>query len=135
MKFGQACACPYRKHLCHIILSNITDEKQPPVGAPSVVAQDQNGNEIRAGTRPAPTEDNVKRSSLGQIIGAFKSITTHQYTLCVRENRWPSFDRHLLQRNYYESITRNDRGLNAIRIYIQANPDKWVDDPDNPINL
>lgn len=119
-------------HVHGIIL--ITDEKQPPVGVP-LVAQDQNGNEIRAGTRPAPTEDNVKRSSLGQIIGAFKSITTHQYVLGVRENRWPIFDRRLWQRNYYESIIRNESGLNAIRTYIQANPDKWVDEPDNPVNL
>jgi hypothetical protein len=42
------------------------------VGATLVVAQTQ-----RAGTRPAPT--------LGNMIGAFKSITTHAYIQGVDE--------------------------------------------------
>lgn len=114
-------------HVHGIIL--ITDEKQSVVGATTRVAQD------RAGTRPAPTEGNIIRSSLGQIIGAFKSMTTHQYALGVREYRWAPFNRRLWQRNYYESIIRDERAINAIRTYIQANPYNWVDDPDNPKNL
>jgi len=109
----------------------ITDEIQPPVGATLVIAKNPVVAQDRAGTRPAPTEGNIKRSSLGQIIGAFKSITTHQYLLGVREHQWLPFDCRLWQRNYYESIIRNKRVLNAIRTYIQANPYNWVNDPDN----
>ncbi len=38
----------------------------------------------------------------------------------------------LWQRNYYEHIIRNEKSLNAVRGYIQANPLRWADDPDNP---
>jgi REP element-mobilizing transposase RayT len=90
------------------------------VGATLVVAQDQR----RAGTRPAPT--------LGDIVGAFKSITTHQYALGVKERGWPPFTRRLWQRNYYEHVIRNEISLSAIRLYIEGNPVLWPYDHDNP---
>jgi REP element-mobilizing transposase RayT len=51
-----------------------------PVGAPLVGAQ----------KKDAP--------AVGDIIGAFKSITTNAYTLGVRDYNWPLFDRKLWQR-------------------------------------
>ena len=39
----------------------------------------------RAGTRPAPT------ISLGDVVGIFKSISTHQYAINVNSNNWPAF--------------------------------------------
>ncbi len=50
----------------------------------------------RAGMNPAPT----KYPKLGDIIGAFKSITTNKYILGVDNKNWPSFDNRLWQRNY-----------------------------------
>ena len=66
----------------------------------------------RAGTRPAPT------ASLGDVVGIFKSISIHQYTMNVHANKWPAFPGKLWQRNYYERIIRNDDELKCIRQYI-----------------
>jgi hypothetical protein len=73
----------------------------------------------RAGTRPAPT------SSLGDVVGIFKSISTHQYAINVNANNWPAFPGKLCQRYYYERIVRNDDELNRIREYILNNPQRW----------
>ncbi len=98
------------------------------VGATLVVAQDSAGSPSRAGTRPAPT----KRPALGDVVGAFKSITTYQYTVGVKEKDWQAFNGRLWQRNYYEHIIRNERALNAIREYIQNNPRVWKQDSLHP---
>jgi REP element-mobilizing transposase RayT len=101
------------------------------VGATLVVAQDSTNAQDaqdRAGTRPAPT----KVPTLGVVVGAFKSITTHQYTIGVEEDGWPMFNGRLWQRNYYEHIIRNGRALNAIREYINNNPLLWEQDVYHP---
>jgi len=94
------------------------------VGAPLVGAPDRAGTR-RAGTRPAPT-------MLGDIIGAFKSITTNECIRGVREFNWPHFDKRLWQRNYYEHVIRNEEALNRIREYILNNPLRWMLDRENP---
>ena len=78
----------------------------------------------RAGTRPAPT--------LGDIVGAFKSITTHEYILGVDNKNWPQFYKRLWQRNYYEHVIRDEADLNRIQDYIQSNPANWDEDEENP---
>jgi len=80
--------------------------------------------EPRAGTRPAPT--------LGDVVGAFKSVTTHQYTDGVREKKWAPFNGKLWQRNYYEHVIRSQESLNRIRQYIIDNPAQWSLDRENP---
>ena len=81
----------------------------------------------RAGTRPAPT-------TLGNVIGIFKSISTHQYSINVITYKWPPYPGKLWQRNYYERIIRNDSEMNRVRQYIINNPLHWDDDENNPIN-
>jgi len=76
----------------------------------------------RATTRVAPT------ITLGDIIGAFKSLTTHEYIMGVKNNGWKSFDKRLWQRNYYEHIIRDENDLNKIREYIINNPLMWKND-------
>ena len=66
------------------------------VGATLVVAHN------RAGTRPAPT------IRLGDVIGAFKSVSTKEYARGVRNYRWPPFAGRFWQRNYYEHVIRNE---------------------------
>ena len=83
----------------------------------------------RAGTRPAPT------ASLGDVVGIFKSISTHQYVMNVHSNKWPAFPGKLWQRNYYERIIRSDDELNRIREYILNNPRQWDYDDNNPQNV
>ncbi len=68
---------------------------------------------------------------LGSIIGAFKSITTHQYIVGVKENGWPAFDKKVWQRNYYEHIVRDEVSLARIREYIVMNPLRWDADREN----
>ncbi len=92
------------------------------VGAPLVGAPGPG-----AGTRPAPT--------LGDMVGAFESITTNGYILGVKQQGWPRFSGKLWQRNYHDRIIRDDDELNRIREYIICNPPKWDEDKNNPNNL
>jgi putative transposase len=73
-----------------------------------------------------------KKPTLGDIIGAFKSITTHEYILGVDNKHWPQFYKRLWQRNYYEHVVRDEKDLNRIRDYIQSNPANWDEDEENP---
>ena len=99
----------------------------PPVGAGLVSAQDDASDCNRATTRGAPTG-----VVLGNMVGAFKSITTHEYISGVNKDGWEPFPGKLWQRNYYEHIIRNERALNAIREYIQNNPANWGADKLHP---
>ena len=88
----------------------------------------------RATTRVAPTgaPDAGRRIALGDVVGAYKSITTVEYTRGVAGHGWPRFRGRLWQRNYYEHIIRDDRSLERIRAYILENPARWSTDPENP---
>ena len=102
------------------------------VGAPLVGARfervcPEHPEARRAGTRPAPT--------LGDIVGAFKSLTTTAYVHGVEQHGWPPFPGRLWQRNYHERIIRHDGELAAVRDYIAANPLNWLLDPDCPTPL
>ena len=65
---------------------------------------------------------------IGDVIGAFKSLTTNEYIRGVRENNWISFEKRLWQRNYYEHIIRNEASYMKLSEYIQNNPSKWEED-------
>jgi REP element-mobilizing transposase RayT len=80
----------------------------------------------------AQGEPVVGAQTLGEIVGAFKSLSTNAYIRGVRERGWPRFDGRLWQRNYYERVIRNERELNAIRKYILDNPANWAQDRENP---
>jgi putative transposase len=98
------------------------------VGAPLVGAQGVAPNRTidnRATTRVAPT--------LGDVVGAFKSRVTVDYTRGVKTKGWPTFRRRLWQRNFYEHIIRNEASLHRIRQYILDNPARWAFDRDNPL--
>jgi putative transposase len=98
------------------------------VGAPLVGAQSPDGAD-GATTRVAPTG---ARCTIGDVIGAFKSITTNGYIQGVNGHHWATFPGRLWQRNYYEQVIRNDETLNRIRQYIVDNPAQWADDDENP---
>ena len=69
--------------------------------------------------------------TVGRVIQAFKSITTHEYVRGVKQYGWPQFKGKLWQRNYYEHVIRNDAELNRIRKYITENPAQWALDREN----
>jgi REP element-mobilizing transposase RayT len=81
------------------------------------------GDSLRAGHRPAPT---VKRSSLPDIIRAFKSFSAHKVNAARHTPGVPMW-----QRGYYEHIIRNEQTLNAMRQYIAHNPANWPADTEN----
>ncbi len=100
-----------------------------PVGAglvPAHATRATTAHATRATTRVAPT--------IGEIVGAFKSITTHKYIQGVDEFSWPVFTKKLWQRNYYEHIIRNQAGYERIAGYILDNPLTWDQDEENPQN-
>ena len=68
------------------------------------------------------------KKTIGDIIGAFKSITTAKYILGVKTLNWRPFNKKLWQRDYYEHIIRNEGELDRIANYILNNPAKWKED-------
>jgi putative transposase len=82
------------------------------------------GHDVRAGLRPALT----KLHELSAIIRAFKSFSARR----INEHR-KTPGTPVWQRNYYEHIIRNDREINDIREYIEANIINWDKDTENPL--
>jgi REP element-mobilizing transposase RayT len=70
--------------------------------------------------------------TLGDMVGAFKSITTNEYIKGVDKHNWPRFHKRMWQRNYYEHVIRDEADLIRIRDYIQSNPAHWDEDEENP---
>ncbi|HLA39832.1 MAG TPA: transposase [Candidatus Glassbacteria bacterium] len=69
--------------------------------------------------------------TLGRIIQAFKSVTTHEYISGIKHNGWQPFSKHLWQRGYYEHVIRNRDELARVREYISTNPLRWQYDREN----
>ena len=88
-----------------------------------------NDDRTTAAPRVAPT---IATRSLGDVVGAYKSITTVEYVRGVKTNGWQGFRGRLWQRNYYERIIRNENELNRAREYIANNPLLWELDRENP---
>jgi putative transposase len=66
--------------------------------------------------------------SLGRVMQWFKSATTKDYGVGVRDYAWPPYERRLWQRNYYEHVVRDEADLSRIRAYIEHNPARWAED-------
>ena len=78
----------------------------------------------------APLPPRLGAGAVGSIVLNFKSVTTRSF------NRiWRSPGSSIWQRNYYERIIRNEREMDAIWLYIEANPVNWGEDEDNPQNV
>ncbi len=110
-------------------------------GATTRVARTRGDDGVGAGLVPAPLLGNSEGATtrvartgvvLGDMIGAFKSITTDEYIVGVHELGWEPFPGKLWHRNFYEHIIRNERALNAIREYIINNPVNWLADQLHP---
>jgi len=101
----------------------------------------------KAGTRPAPTGEHENpvgvplvgtpnpEVTLGEIVGTFKSISTHEYAIAVKQQNWQPFYVRLWQRNYYEHVIRDAIAFEKILDYVQTNPRRWHLDqlhPENP---
>ncbi|MEK9130235.1 MAG: transposase, partial [Patescibacteria group bacterium] len=69
------------------------------------------------------------RSSIGDIIGAYKSLVANA-CLNIYKSKNKIMEK-LWQRNYYEHIIRDEKSLNKIRKYIFNNSLKWEFDENN----
>jgi putative transposase len=123
--------------------ARVGDGAAANVGAPLVGAQisgahDDGNNDTahagdgttaneRASTRGAPTEGPM-RVTVGEMMGAFKSITTLEYINGANNLGWEPFAGKLWQRNFYEHIIRNEISYYKISDYIVNNPARWKDD-------
>ncbi len=90
-----------------------------------------NENRVIEGTHkgsPYITHSQAHRHTLGDIIGAFKSMTTNGYIHGVKQFGWTPFNKHLWQRNYYEHIIRDQLSFEEIVAYIIENPIHWKND-------
>jgi REP element-mobilizing transposase RayT len=79
------------------------------------------------GARNAPLRQ--EPNSISSFVAGFKSAATKRINL-LRDNR----DIPIWQRNYYESIIRDEQSLITIQEYIKNNPCQWQKDSDNPVN-
>lgn len=69
-----------------------------------------------------------KKLSVSQIVGAFKSLTTRElHKSSSVEFKW--------QRSFYDRIIRNEKELYNIRQYIEQNPLRWELEKYNPQNI
>jgi putative transposase len=80
--------------------------------------------------RDSPLPTVVNRKPLGQLIGAFKTVST-KYINLLRDTEGMV----VWQRNYYEHIIRSEREMDRIAHYIESNSSMWTEDDENPINL
>jgi REP element-mobilizing transposase RayT len=76
---------------------------------------------------PAVTiDDSKKRKPLGDLIGAFKTVSAKRINLL---RKTPGVQ--IWQCNYYEHIIRSEAAWNRIRVYIVNNPLRWDRDKEN----
>ena len=66
------------------------------------------------------------QGSIPTIIRSFKAAVTLRVRRMLGDPK-----ACIWQRNYYERVIRNERGLEAARLYIQENPDNWAFDQEN----
>jgi REP element-mobilizing transposase RayT len=76
---------------------------------------------IHLGTQPSV----ATTMSLPEFIGAFKLRVVRSWPGGVRRRGWPSYEGHLWQKSYYDTLIRNDRHLDTTRAYILDNPRRW----------
>jgi len=68
--------------------------------------------------------------TMGDVVGAFKSICTIEVNKLLSRT-----GTRLLQKNFYEHIIRDVGELEIIRDYIVHNPQRWLEDPENPAGM
>jgi len=71
---------------------------------------------------------NVKPGSLGAIVRSYKSAVSYRINKEYNATG-------IWQRNYYEHIIRDEKDLQRITDYIEANPLRWDEDDENPRNV
>jgi putative transposase len=66
------------------------------------------------------------------IVQWFKTMTTNAYIRGGKEHGWTPFAGKVWPRNYDEPIIRSEAALERLRSYIASNPQRWLEDEENP---
>ncbi|CAG0996263.1 hypothetical protein ANAEL_02612 [Anaerolineales bacterium] len=116
---------PFVELAAHVIMPNHTH---------GVIVINGRGTHVnlRGTIYRAPTDNNEQfgkpiKGSLPTIIRTYKAAVTR---MIGREHNATG----IWQRNYYEHIIRDEKDLQRITDYIEANPSRWNDDDENPRN-
>lgn len=113
----------------HGIIEILNTVGAPLVGAQIVGAHDTVPQNLGQPQGHAPTgAENAMAPTIGDIMDAFKSLTTVEYIRGVKNCGWAAFKGKLWQRNYYEHIIRNEQAYHTISTYILNNPASWDQD-------
>ena len=72
--------------------------------------------------------ESAPTTTVGDIIQSFKRNTTIKYIDGVKSGIYPSFNKRIWQRNYYEHIICDEIDYEQKWHYINQNPMKWVED-------
>ena len=89
---------------------------------------------MRATARDALQKDE-KLPTLGNIIGAYKSLITTSYLKILKDRNPDIILGKLWQQNYFERIIKNEEGMTNASLYIKNNPKNWgKDELNNQIN-
>jgi len=124
-------------HFHGIIILNDNPRRGGPCVRPNGDPKNNNTGRDRVEINPTPTNidpnpnidtNTNTNATIGDIICAFKSISTNRYINGVNMGLVPRFKKRLWQRNYYEHIIRNENEYNRIGQYIYDNPIKWGND-------
>lgn len=109
-------------------ITDIPDHDDVVAHHDNAIADDDNAvaDETGAGASPAPTT--AKSKSVGDIVGAYKSLVANDCLKIFKQKYPDEMMGKLWQRNYYESIIRNEQSYQRISNYIINNPMKWNED-------
>jgi REP element-mobilizing transposase RayT len=66
--------------------------------------------------------------TLSEYIRRFKMITTKTYIDGVKAGKYPSFEKTIWQKSFYDHIIRNENEYLQVWKYIDENPLKWETD-------
>ena len=64
--------------------------------------------------------------TLGDVVGAFKSLVVHEYIAGVKDGRFAPFPGKVWHRNYHDRIIRDADELANVQNYIRMNPWKLI---------
>jgi len=121
----------------HCLLGNIVDGVIQLNGAGEMVAQQWSELSVRFDglkrhdyvVMPNHFHGIVELNSgdkqLGDIVGAFKSLSTNAYIAGVKFDGWTRFSKRFWHRNYFEHVIRDEAGYLKISEYIKNNVLKW----------
>jgi REP element-mobilizing transposase RayT len=125
---------PNHVHGIIVIVDDLRGRGDASVGSCSIEDGTAHGKSSPVVNRPSADASPLPEpprgpppGSLGAIVGNFKSVTTRRIN---RIRKTPGA--RVWQRNYHDRVIRGERGLVAVRRYIQENPLRWAEDRETP---